>query len=354
VLVAGALAATVAVALTVALAAGLRPGSDGTTPQIPTISTFAGTGRTGFAGDGGPATLAELSDPGAVGVDHAGNVYVGEWGEGSRLRRIGRDGIIRTVPVSFSGGDFAVAASGDVYVVDWPAAIWRIDRRGVTRHIAGSGDVGVLSEGVRTVSPDLCRIGGVAVDPAGAVYVSCPTGHRVIRIERDGVYTTVAGSGEAGYDGDGRSATEVALHGPQGIAFDAAGNLYIADQFNHRVRKVDTRGIITTFAGTGEQGVSGDGFRARFVDLWSPVDVDVDARGNVYILEGSVSRLRKVGRNGIITTVAGTGRIGFSGDGGPAADAELALPVSFALDREGNIFIADRANQRVRKVTVAD
>jgi serine/threonine-protein kinase len=346
-----ALAAAVA-ALLAAVTIGLRSGPEPTT--VPTISTFAGTGRPGSSGDGGPATRAELSEPGAVTADDAGNVYVAEWGEGGRVRRVGRDGVIRTVAGIFGVSDIAAGPDGDVYLVRWgEPAIWRIDRRGILTHVVGSGKIGLLGDGVRTVSPDLCRASGLAVDPAGALYVSCFTAHRVIRVERNGVYTTVAGSGEAGYDGDGRPAAEAALYRPQGIAFDAAGNLYIADELNHRVRKVDTHGIITTFAGTGERGVSGDGFRASFVDLWSPVDVAVDGGGNVYVLEGSLSRIRKVGREGIITTVAGTGRSGFSGDGGPAADADLRLPFAFALDRDGNIFIADRANHRVRKVTAA-
>jgi hypothetical protein len=349
---AGALVAAAAAVVVVGLAVGLRPGDAGS--RTPTISTFAGTGRPGSGGDGGPATRAELNEPGAVAVDHAGTVYVGEWGNGGRLRRIGRDGVIRTVPGGPGVSDFALGPGGDVYLLDWPGAIWRIDRRGVRTHVAGSGKIGLLSEGVRTVSPDLCEASGIAVDPRGALYVSCADAHRVIRIERDGVYTTVAGSGDAGYDGDGRPATEAALHRPAGIAFDRPGNLYIADQHNHRVRKVDTSGRITTFAGTGEPGISGDGFRARSVDIWLPVDVDVDASGNVYILESAVSRLRKVNRSGIITTVAGTGRPGYSGDGGPAKDAEFGFAFSFALDRDGNVFIADRANHRVRKVTVPE
>jgi sugar lactone lactonase YvrE len=344
-----------ATAVVVALAVGLRSGSEGSTAQVPTISTFAGTGRPGFGGDGGPATGAELSEPGAITVDDGGNVYVAEWGPGGRVRRIGRDGVIRTVDGITAVSDLAVGPTGDVYLARWgEPAIWRIDGRRVLTHVVGSGKIGLLSDGVRTVSPDLCRVGGLAVDPAGALYVSCLTANRVIRVERDGAYTTVAGSGEAGYDGDGRPAREAALHRPQGIAFDGAGNLYIADELNHRVRKVDTRGIITTYAGTGERGVSGDGFRASFVDLWSPLDVAVDHRGNVYVLEGSLSRVRKIGRDGIITTVAGTGKPGFSGDGGPAGHAELRFPVTFALDRDGNVFIADRSNHRVRKVTVPD
>jgi len=341
-----------AAAIVVAGAVALRPGSGETTPQGPTIATLAGTGRPGSTGDGGPATRAQLAEPGAVAVDDAGTVYVAEWGSG-RVRQIGRDGVIRTVASGPGAVDLDVGPEGDLYLLEWSQPmIRRIDRRGVITRVAGSRKTGILADGVRTVSPDLCRASSLAFDPGGALYVACLSANRVIRVEGGGVYTTVAGSGEAGYDGDGGPATEAALQRPAGIAFDGAGNLYIADELNHRVRKVDTRGIITTFAGTGDHGISGDGFRAGFVDLWGPVDVAADRRGNVYILEGPLSRVRKVGRNGIIATVAGTGRHGFSGDGGSATAANLGLPLGFAVDRKGDVFIADRGNHRVRKVTV--
>jgi serine/threonine protein kinase, bacterial len=360
-----------AAALVAAAAVGLWLNSQPATTSAGTISTFAGTGRPGWSGDGGPATRAQLFEPAFVAVDGAGNVYVSEW---PRVRRIGRDGIIHPVagtrepgdsgdggPAAKAGvapGDLTVGPDGNLYFVQHGlegSSIRRIDRRGIITTVVGTGQPGFLGDKVRTISPHLCvNPSSLAFDPAGAMYVSCPTAHRVIRVEPDGSFTTVAGSGTAGYSGDGASATEAALHRPGGIAFDRDGNLYIADQLNNRVRKVDTSGIIGTFAGTGERGISGDGFRATSVDLGWPIDVAVDAIGNVYILENSVSRLRKVDGEGIITTAAGTGRPGYSGDGGPAAAADLGLPVSFALDRAGNVFIADRANNRVRKVTAAE
>jgi sugar lactone lactonase YvrE/tRNA A-37 threonylcarbamoyl transferase component Bud32 len=362
-----------AAALVAAAAVGLWLNSrPATTPAAPTISTFAGTGRPGWSGDGGPATRAQLSDPIFVAVDGAGNVFIADSGNHS-VRRIGRDGIIRPIagtgepddsgdggPAAMAGvapGDLTVGPDGNLYFVQHGlegSSIRRIDRRGIITTVVGTGEPGFLDDKVRTFSPDLCvNPSGLAFDPAGAMHLSCPTAHRVIRVEPDGSFTTVAGSGTAGYSGDGASATEAALHRPEGIAFDRAGNLYIADQLNNRVRKVDTSGVISTFAGTGERGISGDGFRATSVDLGWPVDVAVDTVGNVYILESSVSRLRKVDGEGIITTAAGTGRPGYSGDGGPAAGADLGLPFSFALDRAGNVFIADRGNHRVRKVTAA-
>jgi serine/threonine-protein kinase len=358
-------------ALSLAAATGVLPGSTGDAKaEGSVISTLAGTGTRGFAGDGGPAARARLAEPLSVAVDATGNVYVGDAGS-ARIRRIGREGRIRTVAgnggygSSGDGGaavdseidtpiDLAVGPEGSLYILqhDHPA-LRRVDRRGVITTVVGTGQVGLLADGVRTVSLNLC---GAPVDfafgPDGAAYVVCSNANRVVRADPDGTFTTVAGSRERGYGGDGGPAVEAALNVPAGIGFDSVGNLYIADSANHRVRKVDRAGIITTFAGTGNAGISGDGFRASFVDLWTPVGVEVDAEDNVYILENGVSRIRKVDRNGIMTTVAGTGRSGFSGDGGPAADAELGSPVSFAIDRQGNIFIADRNNHRVRKVTV--
>ena len=141
--------------------------------------------------------------------------------------------------------------------------------------------------------------------------------HRVIRIERDGKFTVVAGSGVPGYSGDGGPATEAALHHPTGITFDKDDNLYIADFDNNRIRKVDPQGVITTLAGTGDTGLSGDGWRATSVEVWQPQSVAVDMAGNVYIAELATHRIRRVNRNGFITTVAGSGVPGFDGDGAP-------------------------------------
>jgi trimeric autotransporter adhesin len=218
--------------------------------------------------------------------------------------------------------------------------------------VAGTGDGGLLADGPRTVSRDLCqRPEGPAFDAAGRAYIACATAHRIIRVDGDGIFTTVAGNGVPGYSGDGGRATEARLNGPSGIAFDAEGNLYIADVLNNRVRRVDPSGVITTVAGTGRAGLSGDGWQAQAVDLWHPVRVRVDASGNLYILEAATNRVRRIGRDGAIRTIAGSGRRGFSGDGGPATAAALAEPLDVAVDGDGNVYVADTNNHRVRRVT---
>jgi hypothetical protein len=249
--------------------------------------------------------------------------------------------------------DLGVGPDGSLYILQLERpALRRVDRRGVMTTVVGTGSPGLLADDGHTVSRDLCGAPlGFAFGPDDAVHVVCSNAHRVVRVEQDGSFTTVAGSARSGFGGDGGPAVEAALNVPTSIAFDSVGNLYIADSANHRIRKVDRAGIITTFAGTGRAGVSGDGFRASFVDLWTPVGVEVDADDDVYILELGVSRIRKVDRNGIMTTLVGNGKSGFAGDGGPAVAAELGAPMNFAIDREGSIFIADRWNHRVRKVT---
>jgi hypothetical protein len=164
------------------------------------------------------------------------------------------------------------------------------------------------------------------------------------------IIDTIAGTGTAGYSGDGGLAIEAMLRFPSNIASDASGNLYIADSSNHRIRKVDQNGIITTVAGTGIAGYSGDGGPALSAQLNGPYHIQVDASGNLYIVDYGNKRIRKVDPNGIITTIAGTGTFGYSGDGGPAVEASFGLMDGIALDSSGNIYVSDSSNYRIRKI----
>ena len=264
----------------------------GTVAQLPppssaqefTITTIAGTPPRAPDGDGGPAIEANLNWPGGVAVDGAGNVYIADRGN-DRIRRVDGAGIITT--------------------------------------IAGTGESGSSADGGPAIEANLNWPAGVAVDGAGNVYIADRGNDRIRRVDGAGVITTIAGTGVRGFSGDGGPAVEAKLDGPSGIAVDGAGNVYIADRGNDRIRRVDGAGVITTIAGTGVRGFSGDGGPAVEAKLDGPSGIAVDGAGNVYIADYNNHRVRRVDGAGIITTIAGTGVRGFSGDGGPAVEAEL-------------------------------
>lgn len=190
--------------------------------------------------------------------------------------------------------------------------------------------------------------GAIATDSKGNVYFA--SGPFVFELDASGKLTVVAGNGTYGFSGDGGPATSASLSIPYGVALDGAHNLYIADLYNQRIRKVDSSGTISTVAGSGTYGFSGDGGPATSANLGSPDGVAVDGAGNLYIADLYNRRVRKVDTRGTISTVAGDGRYGFSGDGGAATNASLSNPTGLAIDAAGNLYIADSGNGRIRKV----
>ncbi len=277
-----------------------------------TITTVAGIGTAGFGGDGGPATAAGLRCPYGVALDASGSLYIADY-QNHRVRRVGPDGIITTV--------------------------------------AGDGTKGYGGDGGPATAASLKDPAGVAVDRKGNLYIADRSNQRVRKVGPDGIIVTVAGDGTAGFGGDGGPATTASLNFPHAMVADGAGNLYIADDYNHRVRKVGPDGVIVTVAGNGSDGFSGDGGPAIAASLHFPHAVAVDGIGNLYIADRYNYRVRKVGPDGIITTVAGDGTIGFGGDGGPATAAALDLPQCVVVDDDGNLYLTDYGNERVRKVT---
>jgi uncharacterized protein (TIGR03437 family) len=217
--------------------------------------------------------------------------------------------------------------------------------------IAGTGAASYSGDGGPATQASVNQAVYVAVDAAGNVYVADQFNHRIRRISPGGIITTVAGTGAAAYSGDGGPATSAALNLPIGIATDAAGNLFIADTLNRRIRKVDQSGIITTVAGNGSSVYSGDGGPATSAGLNNPVRCAVDSLGNIYIADQSIHRVRKVDTSGIITTIAGTGTMGFSGDGGPATGAQLNNPTAVAVDAAGTVYFTDQFNNRIRRIS---
>ena len=219
--------------------------------------------------------------------------------------------------------------------------------------VAGGGGEGPGDNGPATKAQMMQPV-SVALDGAGNLYIADSQDQRVRKVDATGVITTLAGTGNRDFSGDGGPAATAGLNTPSGVAVDTAGNVYIADRLNHRIRRVTAAGIITTFAGTGTASFSGDGGPATSATLNSPDAVAVDGAGNVYISDTNNRRIRKVTPAGTITTVAGGGLVGGNfGDGGPATSASLALPNGVAVDGAGNVFIADSNHGRVRKVLSA-
>lgn len=219
--------------------------------------------------------------------------------------------------------------------------------------VAGTGDLGFTGDGSLATKASLWFAAGVAVDPQGNVFIADSFNNRIRRVDaRTGLITTFAGTGQPGFGGDGDLATEATLNSPAGVGVDAKGNVLIADTFNNRIRIVDNRtGIIRTMTGTGIQGASGDGGLAVAAQLFEPSGLFVDQAGNVLVADTGNHRVRRVEADtGVIITIAGSGVSGFSGDGGPGLSAQLNGPTAVAADEDGNVVIADTVNNRIRRV----
>lgn len=330
------------------------------------ISIVAGNGTAGFSGDGGPATAAQLVLPVDVSVDAGGNVFVADQGN-YRIRAVNSAGIINTVAGVSDEGRSAMSAqfffpnsiaadrNGDLFIADSDIhRIRKITPDGLLITVAGNGTPGSSGDGGSATSAQLYYPAGITVDNAGNLYIADTRNQRVRKVTPDGIITTVAGNGGGNGDGDGVPALQAQLVEPGSVAVDAAGNVFIAETGGHRIRKVDTAGIITTVAGNRTMGFSGDGGPAASAQLAFPAGVAVDGSGNVFIADSANNRIRIVTPNGIIRTFAGDGTIGFAGDGGDAPSAKIAYPQSIVVDGAGNLFIADTNNQRIRKVTPSD
>ncbi|MFM8518357.1 MAG: choice-of-anchor D domain-containing protein, partial [Nevskiaceae bacterium] len=224
---------------------------------------------------------------------------------------------------------------------------------GVISTFAGTGPSRFNGDAIAASGAGLNRPHAIATDNLGNLFIADSDNHRIRRVDAvTGVIATVAGFGEGGYTGDGAAATEALLNSPHGVAVDSSGTLYIADTGNHRIRRVTAAGVITTIAGTGQQGYSGDGGAATRAQFNSPSDVVIDGPGALLVVERMNHRVRRIDlTTGVIATIAGTGEAGFSGDGGPATLARLNQPWHAVIDRAGDVLIADKDNQRVRKIT---
>ena len=277
------------------------------------ISTIAGTGTAGYSGNGGQATAAKLYVPEGLTFDSIGNLYFADAGN-SVVRKINTHGIIETV--------------------------------------AGNDTIGYSGDGGPATNAELDKLRDISFDNTGNLYIADGNNSVIRKVNTAGIISTVAGrAGNNAYGGDGGQATNAELNLPVSVICDGAGDIFIVDAANIRIRKVNTTGIITTFAGNGVNGNTGDGGQATQADLALIYSIVFDTDGNLYI--GTAFNIRKVSSNGIISTIAGNGTTGYSGDGGMATNAELNLVKAMIFDNAGNLFIADASNNVVRKISTA-
>jgi uncharacterized protein (TIGR03437 family) len=344
------------------------------------LTRVAGDYTAGYSGDGGPATDAQLDPPLllaygtrfadlGLAVDTAGNVYVPD-PVVNRVRRVSTSGTIATVagngtvemPISGEGGPatnaslggpnhLAFDSGGNLYIAENVGRVRKVTPDGILTTVAGGGFFnGQTGDGGPAVGAYLASAAGIAIDSTGNLYIAEPTSNRVRRVSAAGIITTFAGTGSAGYSGDGGPAFNAQLTEPADLALDASGNLYITDPTHNRIRSVSPAGIITTVAGNGNWGYAGDGGPATSAPL-SPEGLAADTAGNLFVADFGSNRIRKINGAGTIDTVAGDGTQDYSGDGGPAINARVSLPGPLAADQAGNLYIADRGNNRVRQVS---
>jgi trimeric autotransporter adhesin len=314
-----------------------------------------------------PTNGVALNTPFAIAVDKWGNLYIADT-LNNIIREVDSSGTISTVAgngkAKYAGDrgratsaslnhpvGIAVDAAGNLYISDEGNFVVRkVNADRVITTVAGNGTSGYSGDGGSATKAQIAGALGIAVDRAGDIYIA-DTGNCVIRkVDTKGKITTVAGDGVAAYGGDGGPATLASLRYPTDVALDSAGNLYIADYFNGYVRMMDTFHIISTVAGSGVQAYSGDNARAKLASLHGPVRVALDSAGNLYIETNGDSRIRQLNTKHMLNTVAGNGTYGDSGDGGPATSASLKAPYGMAIDGKDNLYIADTGNNRIRMV----
>lgn len=335
-------------------------------PSSYTITTVAGNGTVGFAGDGGAATSASFNVPTGVALDASHNLYISD-NANSRIRKVTGttiSTIAGTGTVSYTGdGGAATSATfnspygvrvdslGNVYVADQFNQVVRKITGTTISTFAGNNIYGFMGDGGPAASAELNQPLGLAIDSSNNLYISDSQNNRVRKVTASGTISTIAGDG-FNPAVDGGPALSSGLNDPIGVAVDAAGNVYIADSHNHRIRKVDTNGIITTVAGNGNKGYSGDFGMAVTAELNYPEDVAVDSSGDLFIVDYGNSRIREVTPNGLIQTIAGNGLFGYTGDGFIATNAKLNFPTGITIDNStGKIYIADSGNYVIRLLT---
>ncbi|MCC6862802.1 MAG: hypothetical protein IT158_29780 [Bryobacterales bacterium] len=330
------------------------------------IDSIAGTGASGYSGDGGSATGARIEVAYDVAADAWGNLYLADtWNH--RIRKIAPDGVITVFAGNgaqgFSGDGspavsamlnfprgLAVDAWGNVFLSDsGNGVIRKVDRKGIIQTVAGNRQTGDEGDGGQALKASFRVPRGLAADVRGNLYIADTFSSRIRRVAPDGVISTVAGNGRLGYLGDGGPATQANLGLAHSLAVDHEGTLYFSDTFFHCVRRVRSDGIIETAAGTGQPGFSGDGGPATAAQVNMPRGLALDLHGRLYIADSGNNRIRMIGSDGVMSTVIGSGSRGYAGDQGPAGQGLVDTPYGLAADPRGNVYVADLLNYRVRK-----
>jgi streptogramin lyase len=334
------------------------------------IQTVVGTGEKGYAGDGGPASQALLNEPFMCAFDTQGNLYVAE-AMNHCVRRIDQGtGIITTVAgtgrqgYTGDGGpatqatmnqpySLQIDSNGDIYIVDrLNAVIRKVEAAtGLITTVAGTGEPGYSGDGGPGTRAQLREPNDCFLDGRGGLLIADVQEQRIRRLDlRTGIITTFAGTGEKARAGDGRGATAASILGARAVCMDRRGNTYICEREGNGIRKVDARGIMSTYAGTGERGYSGDGGMALAATWGAPKAIRCDRQGNLLVVDTENHAIRRIDAvTGLITTIAG-GHRGGEGDGGTAMAAGLDRPHGCDVDEQGNLYIADSNNHRVRAV----
>ena len=342
------------------------------------IETIAGTGAEGFSGDGGKAVEARFNAPFHCEFDPAGNLHIADALD-HRIRRIDRaTGVVTTVAGNGKDGydgdggpaakaaigePYAVAidAGGDLYFVDRThAVVRRVDgRSGIIKTVAGTGTVGYSGDGGPATKAMLREPNDCCLDGRGGLLIADVADWRIRRLDlKSGTITTFAGIGKPaqrpnrGQIGDGGPASKAAIVGARAVSVDGRGNTYICEREGNSIRQVNAAGVISTFAGTGSKGCSGDGDAALKATFNGPKGIRCDQQADVYVVDTENHALRKIDANTRVITTVASGRKGPEGDGGAATKAGLDRPHGCIIDAAGNIYIADSGNHRVRKVTV--
>ncbi len=336
------------------------------------VSTFAGNGVGTFAGDGHPASTASLNLPTKAFPDTFGSVFIADF-RNHRIRKVDINGVITTIAGNgtpgFSGDsgpassallnepvDVLADTQGNLYIADRSnCRIRKIDTVGTISTIAGTSQCVHAGDGGNAKDASFIYPAELALDHTGNLYVTDSFAYRIRKIDmQSGLISTFAGNGLPGSSGDFGPATAASLYGPGPITFDNADNLLIVDSYNHRIRRVDRDGIITTIAGTGTQGFSGDGAAATAAELAFPGGVACGADGVVYLVDRINQRIRMIGLDGKISTIAGSGVEGYAGDGLPALQAAFANPTSISIDTKRNLYVADHNNHVIRLIQPPD